>query len=53
MEKFDDKLLAALFCLFNVNAGNFIVASRITNPKRPGKKLRFKKSTSMRNLKVT
>ena len=53
MEKFDDKLLAALFYLFNVNAGNFIVASRITSPKRPGKKLRCKESTSMRDLKVT
>lgn len=53
MEKFNDKLLAALFCLFNVNAGNSIIASRITNPKRPGKKMRRKESTSMRNLKVT
>ena len=53
MEKFDDKLLPALFCLFNVNAGNFIVASRITSSKRPGEKLRCKESTSMRDLKVT
>ena len=53
MEKFDDKLLAALFYLFNGSAGNFIVASRITSLKRPGKKLRCKLSTSMRDLKVT
>ena len=53
MEKFDDKLLPVLFCLFDVNAGNFIIASRITNSKHPGKKLHCKESTSMRDLKVT
>ena len=37
MERFDDKLLPALFFLSDVNAGNFIVVFRITNSKRPRK----------------
>ena len=53
MERFDGKILPALFCLSDVNAGNFTVASRIANSKRPGKKLRCKESTLMRDLKVS
>ena len=35
---FDDKLLPALFCLFDVNAGALIIAPFITNAKRPWEK---------------
>ena len=53
MEKFDGQVLPALFCLSEVNTGNFMAVSRFTNSKRPGKKLRCKESTSIRDLKVT
>ena len=43
----------SLFCLSDVNAGNFIVASPIINAKSPGKKLHCKESTSVKDMKVT